>query len=171
MLTKRPAIDFIKENLKGDLVGVEIGVWRGENAESILQHSSINMLYLIDPYIYYEGFIRIPSVGNIIEDEQIAKNRLSDFKHKIKFTKLKSDEAVHTVPEKVDFIYIDGNHDYAYIKNDIKNYWGKIKKGGVLGGHDYNACDPGVNQAVDEFVAENKLILHVEPHDWWVVKP
>ena len=47
-----------------------------------------------------------------------------------------SEDAVDDIPEKLDFVYIDGNHAYEYVKKDIGLYYPKLKKGGVIGGHD-----------------------------------
>jgi hypothetical protein len=52
----------------------------------------------------------------------------------------------------LDFVFIDACHDYEYIYHDIKAWFPKIKKGGYIGGHDYdNAGVPGVRKSVDEF--------------------
>ena len=51
--------------------------------------------------------------------------------------------------ESLDFVFIDGNHIYEAVKADINAWFPKIKKGGVLAGHDYQF--PGVRRAVDEF--------------------
>ena len=39
--------------------------------------------------------------------------------------------------ESLDFVYIDGNHKIKYIVEDIFEWYRKIKKGGVISGHDY----------------------------------
>jgi len=63
--------------------------------------------------------------------------------------------------ESLDFIYIDANHSYGYVKEDIREWSKKVKKGGVVSGHDYvneHAGIPfGVKRAVNEWVAENKI--------------
>ena len=78
------------------------------------------------------------------------------------------------IPDNLDFVYIDGNHQYEFVAKDIKTYYPKLKKGGVLGGHDmYNGfCSEhnGVVQAVAEFAIKNNLQLCVELPDWWVIK-
>ncbi|GAI57889.1 unnamed protein product [marine sediment metagenome] len=83
-----------------------------------------------------------------------------------------SADAVNLIPDNLDFVYIDGNHAYEFVKEDIKNYWPKVKKGGVFGGHDYYNLSKAreVKKAVDEFVKENKLKLFTGNIDWWVVK-
>jgi hypothetical protein len=83
-----------------------------------------------------------------------------------------------------DFVYIDADHTESAVYADLNAWYKKVRPGGVLAGHDY--CDMtliygpetvkfGVIPAVNKFVQENKLQLHVdneEPwHDWFIVKP
>jgi len=72
----------------------------------------------------------------------------------------------------VDFVYIDGNHLYKYVKEDIKNYWKILKKRGVLSGHDFNSYEhhQDIIKAVVEFTLKNKLKFYVESPDWWIIK-
>ena len=81
----------------------------------------------------------------------------------------KSDDAVDFFEdESFDCIFIDGNHEYEYVKNDIKNYYPKVKKGKWLTGHDYNdAGFPGVDKAVKEFAKANNYIIHEMPGNVW----
>ena len=69
---------------------------------------------------------------------------------------------------KVDYIYIDGNHAYKYVLEDCRNYWSKIKEGGILAGHDI-AWETTLN-AVQDFCKENNLNFQVTGQDWWIVK-
>ena len=171
----RNAIKFIKENLKEELVGVEIGVYEGGNATDILQNLSIKKLFLIDLYAVYDDYPEQPVP--LKEAEDIARKRLAEWlaKHKGKvfWIKKKSADAVNDVPNNLDFVYIDGNHDYEYVKQDIENYYLKLKAGGVLAGHDYKGrpYEPGVDKAVDEFIKKKGLRLYTgKDSDWWVVK-
>lgn len=47
-----------------------------------------------------------------------------------------------------DFIYIDANHSYDFVLEDLCNWMSRLKEGGILSGHDYNL--PDVKRAVDE---------------------
>ena len=83
-----------------------------------------------------------------------------------------SNEVHDLIPDDLDFVYIDGNHDYEYVKKDIEVYYQKIRFGGVIGGHDFCAEHLGVSQAVWEFVNKHNLNLFANSKkDWWVVKP
>mmetsp|Transcript_16774 Transcript_16774/g.50095 ORF Transcript_16774/g.50095 Transcript_16774/m.50095 type:complete len:299 (+) Transcript_16774:101-997(+) len=37
----------------------------------------------------------------------------------------------------VDFVYLDGAHDYVNVKAEMEPYWARVAPGGVLAGHDY----------------------------------
>ncbi len=161
---------FEKNALKGNnLVGVEIGVNSGEHSYSMFKTGKVKKLYLIDPYKeYYE-------MDNLDIAKEQAYDLLKD--ENVLFIYEKSENVINDIPDKLDFVYIDGAHDYENVKKDIKNYWGKVKVGGVFGGHDiangkhfegeeYN----GVVRAVTEFVVENNLKLYIENREWWIIK-
>ena len=90
---------------------------------------------------------------------------------------MKSIDAISSIAEPLDFVYIDGNHKYEFIVEDIENYYKLLKPGGWLAGHDYcfRAKTPiDVKRAVDEFVLKTNLELHTsdgEFPDWWIQKP
>jgi len=167
----RPMITFISKLNKASLIGAEIGTLYGINAHAILSTLSINKLYLIDPYALYPEYLDIQTPF-AWRAERHANSLLLPFQDKITKLKKFSSEAVSDIPDELDFIYIDGNHSYEFVKADIENYWPKIKKGGVLGGHDYYNSGKAreVKRAVDEFVEKNKLKLYAEDIDWWIVK-
>ena len=50
----------------------------------------------------------------------------------------------------LDLVFIDGDHSYECCKEDIEAWWPKLKKGGVMLGHDYGPKHPGVIKAVKE---------------------
>lgn len=65
-----------------------------------------------------------------------------------------------------DIVYLDASHDYLSVKEDIKAWLPKVKKGGVLCGDDYISGWDGVIQAVDE--AFGKKVQRVAGQQWWV---
>lgn len=162
---------------KPSLVGIEIGVCGGDHAISLMENLNIAKLYCIDPYDLYDDYEEGKkhygkSQLNLKATEKFAKERLSNYKEKIVWIKKPSDIAISDIEEKVDFVYIDGNHSFDYVCRDIANYFPLIKDGGVLGGHDfYNGFQSehdGVVSAVMQFVYEHNLGLKVELPDWWI---
>jgi predicted O-methyltransferase YrrM len=63
-----------------------------------------------------------------------------------------------------DIIFIDADHSYASVKKDILKYTPKLKKGGLLTGHDIDY--PGVNKAVNEVIKN----FDVGPNFVWIKK-
>jgi hypothetical protein len=60
------------------------------------------------------------------------------------------DRAKEFKDNSIDFLFIDANHTYEFVKRDIEYYLPKMKKGSIMAGHDYNEHHPGVLQAVNE---------------------
>lgn len=70
--------------------------------------------------------------------------------------------------ESLDFVFIDASHDYESVKKDIKAWSPKIKKGGMISGHDYDDYWAGVKKAVDEaFGTSIKRLCHSV---WYIYK-
>ena len=61
-----------------------------------------------------------------------------------------SSMVIYAFPDRYfDFVYVDGDHSYKGSKSDLRNYYPKVKRGGVIAGHDY-CCSR----------AESKEIVH-----------
>jgi hypothetical protein len=157
------------------LIGVEIGVFEGNNALSILTILNIKKLYLIDPYDEYIQFqARRRVIAKLKEAKSLAASRLDEYAHRIVWLYMKSELAVAHIEEQLDFVYIDGNHDYKYIITDIMKYSKLVKPDGFIGGHDY--CIRGrppihVKEAVDDYIGITGLSLYTGDGsypDWWV---
>ena len=87
--------------------------------------------------------------------------------------------------ESLDFVFIDADHSYQSVKNDIQEWSKKVRHGGIVSGHDYLLGRQTVQviQAVDEYIKENNLTLLLTDHDrknpckddrqpcWYFVKP
>ena len=121
---------------------VEIGTWQGGFAEALLKHTKCKKLYCIDPYRHFENNEYPDSMNNLTQanfDVIFANTqaRLSKYGNRVEFIReLSVDAAQKFSDETFDFIYIDGNHDFAYVDADIKAWFPKLKKGGYLCGDD-----------------------------------
>jgi len=70
-------------------------------------------------------------------------------------------------------VYIDADHSYEAVKNDLNNAFLKVKNGGYIMGHDYefnrqktdNIHFFGVKQAVDEFCSKYSLSIDMKAMD------
>ena len=59
---------------------------------------------------------------------------------------------------KIDYVFLDGGHDYETVKNDLNNCAEVINNNGTILCDDYDlSYAPGVKKAIDEFVASNNF--------------
>jgi hypothetical protein len=59
--------------------------------------------------------------------------------------------------DSLDAVFIDGDHSYEAVIQDLPFWWKKLRVGGWLLGDDYASCCPGTTQAVDDFTRANNL--------------
>ena len=164
----------VVKNLKNgsNLVGAEIGIGGGGHALQMFGALDIKKLYLIDPFISYDDGRHgvFANTAAALKGKLVAQKRLESFSDKIVWVFERSDEAVNRIQDgELDFVYIDGNHTYKYVKKDIELYYPKVKKEGLISGHDYKKNEPGVIRAVNEAFDSNKITTMYR-WEWWVVK-
>lgn len=163
---------FINDWLKGkkDLVGVQIGSYRGESTELFIKSGVFKRLYCIDPWENEYDSKDISSNEQISLAEQDFDNKFKG-NEIVKKIRMASQSAVSMFEdETIDFIYIDACHQYNSVKRDITNYYSKVKIGGIIAGHDYGyPAYPGVKKAVDEFFKEPPLKIYKE-NSWIYIK-
>ena len=179
------SVDLCREYFKGktfDLV-VELGTRFGESTISLNSNSIIKRLVTIDPYLRYEDY-KGDGGWNTATDEtyERTKRLLSSFSN-IEMVRAMSSDAVDIFEDNsIDFIFVDGNHTYQYILEDLELYYPKVKSGGTLCGDDYfmEAGAYGkkmVQEAVNEFAEKYSLELHTQgfhrgyAKNWTLIKP
>lgn len=151
----------ILSRLDGPVEGVEIGVFGADLSVRLLQKPDL-FLHMVDPW-EGEGASYAEKEGDFHEtlsqEQQDGYYEMSvgrtDFAaDRRKIWRMRSTEAAkHFADESLDFVFIDGDHSYTGCKTDIDAWLPKVKKGGLLCGHDYHNLDvpfPGVDRAVDE---------------------
>ena len=165
--TPRPMILFIKGNIgEMPLTGCELGVAEGFNALSILKELTIERLYLIDPYLPY---VQSNKKLDYSSYEEISRKTLMDYEDRVTFIKKSSKDACWRFEDNsLNFVYIDANHEYEFVKEDIELWLPKVKSNGVIGGHDYDTVYQGVMKAVNERF--NDRHIYNQLADWWIIK-
>lgn len=122
--------------LPAQAVGLELGTHRGASATFITQYTGM-WLFSIDRDLQEETIANLSrqNIALIIgETSEIAKRWFMP----------------------VDFLFIDADHSYEAVKQDIAFYAPFLKKGGIIAGHDYSLPATGVKQAVDEAMTPQK---------------
>ena len=70
-------------------------------------------------------------------------------------------------PESLDFVYIDANHSFDYVMQDIIEWSRRVRKGGIVAGHDYTQKKKYEDLHVVEAVAAYTGIRRIRP--WFIV--
>jgi hypothetical protein len=182
--------------------GVEIGTFKGEFAKEILKATDIirNTIYLVDVWRGL-GDEYLDASNHNIHTTAYADAMKSIEGYEDRAIMIRADSLNGSMmfqDEFLDFVYIDANHAYNYVKGDIAYWYSKVRKGGYLMGHDYIAIDwyndPnfmengkdkhiyaangfyfgvfGVNPAVDEFCKEHGYTLTIT-NEWfgtWMIQ-
>ncbi len=136
-------------------IGVEVGVNEGENIFEIAKNNSKLKIYGVDPYKIQKE--------NILYNEEYTDKSLNIISRKMlkeAFRYPNLEIIVDTSfnaskqfdKESIDFVFIDGDHSYGSVKDDIKYWEPKVKENGLIMGHDYNWGD--VARAVGEMFTE-----------------
>ena len=83
---------------------------------------------------------------------------LKKFKKNIHLIKGNSNKVLKKINmKKIDYVFIDGGHEYNTVINDLNNCKEVIDLNGTVLCDDYNLSSaPGVRKAIDEFVQNNK---------------
>lgn len=59
--------------------------------------------------------------------------------------------------ESCDLVFIDADHSYDGVKRDIRGWKDRVKRGGILAGHDYSPEYDGVRRAVNELLGKDNI--------------
>jgi len=145
----------------GATIGAEVGVERAVYSKILCSRVPNLKLYGIDCWESYPEYRTHVTQKNQDHFFLRAKERMKDYN----FQQVKeySVEAAKRFEDGVlDFVFIDSNHAYKYAKQDLKAWHPKVRKGGIVAGHDYmngtyRGEDYGVKDAVNEWVKKKKI--------------
>lgn len=149
---------------------VEVGCWKGKSiaylaVEAINSRKNIN-IYAVDTWLG-------SNISEHNSDKSIQQNTLYELFlsnidpvfHVIIPIRMASVEASKQFEDlSLDAIFIDANHEYKFVKEDIEAWYPKLKHGGIMCGHDYDggpfSGHPGVRDAVHEFFGKAKIVTY-----------
>lgn len=149
-------VDQAKDNSKF----VEIGSWKGKSAA-----------YMLVEIINSNKNIQLTSVDNWLAESvyPIFLSNMSDFlKTPDLYQHIREssvDGSKYFEDNSLDFVFIDACHLYECVMMDVEAWLPKVKKGGIIAGHDYNLDDPtnlehaGVIKAINELFPIDKVTI------------
>jgi predicted O-methyltransferase YrrM len=90
---------------------------------------------------------------------EAVKDLLKKFSNNVHLIKGNSNHILKKIEmSKIEYVFLDGGHEYETVKNDLNNCLEVIKNSGTILCDDYNlSYAPGVKKAIDEFVNNNNL--------------
>lgn len=128
----------------GFKAGAEIGVYKGEFSEKFCKVGLA--LFAVDPWRIYKDYGNPRGQERLDDQYEHTKRVLAPYP-KCKIIRKTSMEAIEEFEDgSLDFVYIDGNHEFRYIAEDIAEWTKKVRKGGIVSGHDYFYTKTGTNR-------------------------
>ncbi len=163
---------FVLRRMPREGVSAEIGVYKGSLSARILKVTQPRRLHLIDPWkfegadTYRRSWYGGWKGGNQVQMDRVHESVVRRFERRIAAGQV----VVHRSPSLdaagqfgeayFDWVYIDGNHLYDFVKADLEAFYPKVRPGGWMTGDDYGVrgwWDHGVTRAVDEFATEDRF--------------
>ena len=161
---------YILEQLNKNSKVVEVGVWKGDFSKQIWNISSPNLLILVDSWTFDE---KVRGCAPQVNGEEPLNQNFFDQAKNDTFNKFENIQNVHILDLNsldasnnyednfFDYIYIDAEHTYKAVTNDLKVWYPKLKKNGILFGDDYYWREEddtlSLHKAYQEFIVKNNI--------------
>ena len=149
--------------------GVEVGVFRGVLSRLLIK-SGVAHLYMVDNWLpaeeQPEQYRATGDYCSSLRAEEAAANEalarkvaLDSGGRGIVLKAASTDAAAMVDDASLDFVFLDADHSYEGVRDDIAAWLPKVKPGGWIGGHDIDNPEPpfdfsGVRKAVNEAFTE-----------------
>ena len=163
-------------------IGAEIGVFAADLSKRLLGRRADLTLYMVDPWVEMNPdteYAKTDFHGKLEQSQQDAYREMAigavGFAGgRAKIIQGFSVPAANKVPDGcLDFCFIDADHTYDSVKEDLKAWLPKVKGGGLICGHDYDHPEfPewGVKRAVDEFAEQIGLTIERGSNYTWFAR-
>lgn len=161
----------------GFTVGAEVGVEKGKNAQTMFEIIPNLKLFGVDPYkqhpqasYAYHAALRHWNPQYLHNCKQQCLKRMRGRN----FTLLQGfgEDMVKKIKDNsLDFVYIDADHSYDFIMQDIILWGRKVRKGGIVSGHDYfydndrSGRRAKVTQAVNDYTRVHGIKFFITNED------
>jgi len=161
--------EFFKE--RGYNTGIEVGVLKGEFTEKFCKEGF--KVYAVDPWIGFSGQGRTQKEQYVQDGyyEQ-AKKVLIPYKNCVIIRKTSMDALADFKDGSLDFCFIDGNHDFRHVAEDIFEWSKKVRVGGVVAGHDYwDTASFARNMVYNVKAVLDAYVKAFDITNWYIFKP
>ena len=156
-VTARNICELLYQTHKNDFkyIGLDLFVENEENKNEVIPNNTFN-----NPLkrIYFK-YIKKQNPYSL----EAVRDLLKKFEKNVHLIQGNSNKVLKKIDmSKIDYVFLDGGHEYNTVKSDLDNCIEVIKKGGTVLCDDYNlGSAPGVKKAIDEFVKKNELNVEI----------
>ena len=156
-VTARNICELLYQTHKNDFkyIGLDLFVENEENKNEVIPNNTFNnpLKRIYFKYIKKQNPYSLEAVRDLLKKFEKNTHLIQGNSNKV----LKKIDM-----SKIDYVFLDGGHEYNTVKNDLDNCIEVIKKGGTVLCDDYNlGSAPGVKEAIDEFVNKNQLNVEI----------
>jgi hypothetical protein len=166
----------------GYKVGAEVGLEKGKNAAEMFINIPDLKLYGIDPYVQHSN-CSYEAAAHTRKWNQDYLNRVKaqavhrmTGRNAVIIEKFSEDAVKDFEDNSLDFVYIDADHSYDFVMQDVILWGRKVRRGGILSGHDYYYDNekPGrrakVTQAINDYTRVHGIKFFITDEDHYVMK-
>jgi predicted O-methyltransferase YrrM len=151
----------------GFKIGAEIGTEQGAYAEVLCRVIPNLHLFCVDAWTAYSGYREHVSQEKLDKFYEATQQRLNPYNATL-MRKFSLNAARDFEEASLDFVYIDANHEYRQVVDDISVWTPKVRKGGIVSGHDFiRRKNPAYLCHVVEAVMGYTQAYHISP--WFVL--
>jgi hypothetical protein len=141
----------------GACCGAEVGVERGHFSAHLCQSMPGLQLLAVDAWLAYPGYREHVTQAKLDGFYTEACARLAPFNVQVR-RGLSVAEAARVVDGSLDFVYLDSNHTLSYVIADLAAWTPKVRKGGIIAGHDFGRGSVGhVQEAVTAWTSAYRI--------------
>lgn len=177
--------NFLLKMLPKRGVGAEVGVWKGDFAEQMLHITKPRSLYLVDPWKFMPDpeHAQTRYGGSIARSEQDMEDVFAAVQARFRGPINKGivhlnrgtleDLAESPGAPVLDWIYIDGDHNYKSVSSDLRAAAALVRPGGYIMGDDYRLdkwWKDAVVRAVCELIVSGAAELELVKRSQYVLK-
>ena len=153
----------------GYSVGAEIGVEKGRYSARLCEKIPGLKLFSIDAWAAYKGYREHVSQSKLDDFYLTAQERVAEYDCEL-IRKYSMDAVKDFEDGSLDFVYIDGNHDFKNVANDIVEWQKKVRVGGIVAGHDYRRHKPHLTYQCHVVDVVNAYTYAFGINPWFVLQ-
>jgi len=173
---QRALLHMIETRMEIPLVtGIEVGCFKGETSRILLDEIEGLTLHMVDPWKEWPEDHTFYKTGmgkrTQAEWDEVYQEALSAVQNRPAVVHRHTSQEAESGFQKatVELVFIDGGHTYEDVIEDIRLWLPKVKKGGLICGHDYGGRYEGVRRAVLKCFGGRELIVHHRARMWGYV--